>query len=85
MKVAIVFDPDSALGPDPLDEAQEPRRQGWFIGDAEDAIVIHREWGEQFEGGSRTHVFSQGAWENVSLDAFVDALASIEDFPEAQS
>lgn len=55
-----------------------PRREGVVISPTEDCIVIWREWGEQFDGGSRTHCVSQGAWENLSLSDFETMLEAIE-------
>jgi len=78
MVVAMVFEPDPDLGPDPLDHAMEPRRQGWVFSGLDDCIVIHREWGEQFDGGSRTHVWKGGAWENLPLDEIVRLLEGDE-------
>lgn len=84
MKVAIVFEPDPDLGPDPFDEAGQPRRLGEFLdSDRTDILLIYREIGEQFEGGSRTHVIASGVWENLSEEQVDQALAWInEDFPE---
>lgn len=78
MNVAIVFGPNPDLGTDPLDDAKMPRREGVVISPTEDCIVIWREWGEQFDGGSRTHCVSQGAWENLSLSDFETMLEAIE-------
>lgn len=77
----IVFDVNPDLGTDPLDEVGQPRREGVVIGPDQDAIVIWREWGDQFEGGSRTHVVGQGAWENVRLDTWEEVLRLAEDLP----
>ena len=80
MKMSIVFEPDPDLGHDPLDSAEEPRRLGIFIdSDKEDVILIHRRYGDQFEGGNRTDIYSSGIWENVTLDQMEDAIAHIED------
>lgn len=78
MKVAIVYEPDPDLGPDPLDEAKMPRRLGDFI-DSEktDVLVVWREYGDKFEDGFRTHVVPAGVWENVREEAIEDALAAI--------
>ena len=80
MKVAIVFEPDEDLGPDPMDDAKAPRRLGEFLdSDKLDVLVAWREVGEQFEGGSRTHYISSGIWENLSeeqydqIDAWLNA------------
>lgn len=73
----MVFEPDPGLGPDPLDlTAQEPRSLGWFIPPGDDCIVIHRQWGEQFEGGSRTHFWGMGSWENLT-DEQTDAILNV--------
>lgn len=68
MRVAVVFDPDPSLGPDPLDEAKQPRRIGEFIGPDQDALLVWREYGDAFEDGCRTHVIGQGIWENVTQE-----------------
>ena len=71
----MVFEPDETLGTDPLDHADEPRRQGWAINMAqEDFVLVHREWGDQFEGGSRTHVWKGGMWEEADMDALIEHL-----------
>ena len=73
--VSMVFEPDPGLGPDPLDvTAQEPRRLGHVFTGSDDFVVIHREWGEQFEGGSRTHLWKNGIWEHLELDDIVRLL-----------
>lgn len=78
MKVSIIYEPDPDLGPDPLDEAAQPRSLGEFIDDEKvDVLVIWREYGDQFEDGSRTHVIPGGAWEHVTedqVDALLDSL-----------
>lgn len=67
MKVAIVFEPDPDLGPDPLDEQGSVRRLGEFLdSDRLDIFVAWREIGDQFEDGSRTHFVGSGIWENLS-------------------
>lgn len=84
MRIAIVFDPDPDLGPDPLDHAKAPRRLGEFIDDNVDAFIAWREWGDQFDGGYRTHFIGQGIWENLSddqqdaIDGILDGTATIE-------
>lgn len=71
MKVAIVFDPDADLGPDPRDEHQAVRRLGEFLdSDKLDILVAWREIGEQFEGGSLTHFVGSGIWENLSEEQY---------------
>lgn len=60
-----MFGPDESCGPDPLDTAKTPRSHYDFIGDNGDVLVIWREYGEQFEGGNRTHVAGQGIFENI--------------------
>ena len=78
MKVSLVFDPDPDLGPDPLDPAQEARRQGVFIdSEHEDVLVIHRKWGTQYEGHQRTEVYASGVWENLDAGAVVEALDTL--------
>ncbi len=81
MNIAIVFEPNPELGPDPLDHAQMPRRQGEFIAAGSDAFVVWREWGDDFEGGYRDHVVGMGIWENLTTDQIDDALAAIRDEP----
>lgn len=82
MKVAVVFDPDPDLGPDPLDEAKVPRRLGEFWdSDKFDIVLLVREYGDQFEDGSRTHIFSSGIWENLDPDDVADAIAHISQLP----
>jgi hypothetical protein len=67
MKMAIVFDPDPQLGPDLLDPAKEDRRLGEFIdSSSSDVFLMVRRYGEQYEDGARTDIWSSGAWENVS-------------------
>ena len=80
MKVALVFDPDPDLGPDPLDDAHQPRRLGEFYdSERHDVFLMVREFGEQFEGGARTHVYSSGAWENVSSKAIKKVIRKLGD------
>lgn len=78
--MAIVFEPDPDLGADPLDEAGSPRRLGEFL-DSEktDVLIVYREIGEQFEGGSRTNILSSGIWENLTAEQIDEALAAIDD------
>lgn len=78
MKVAIVFEPDPDLGPDPLDEAKTPRRLGDFI-DSEktDVLLMYRQYSDELEDGYRTVILSSGVWENIDEDAIEDALAAI--------
>jgi hypothetical protein len=81
VKIAVVFEPDPDLGVDPLDEAKQLRRQGLFIdSDKTDTLLVFREYGEEFEGGNRTHIFSSGIWENVDIGRFEAALDHIEGF-----
>jgi hypothetical protein len=78
MKVAVVFEPDPDLGSDPLDEAKQPRRLGEFLdSDRVDVLLIYREVGEQFEGGSRTNILSSGIWENLTVEQIDQALAPL--------
>ena len=80
MKLAIVFEPDDSLGYDPLDDAKEARRLGIFIdSDKEDVILIHRRYGDQYEGGNRTDIYSSGIWENVTLDQMEAAIGHLEE------
>jgi len=65
--VAIVYEPDPDLGPDPLDEAKQPRRLGELLDmDRQDVLVVWREYGDQFVDGVRTHIVSSGSWENIT-------------------
>lgn len=82
MRVAIVFEPDPDLGPDPNDDARKPRRIGEFLDVDRDVIVIYREWGDEFDGGFRDHLFGQGIWENLTVEQFADMLAVAEELPE---
>ena len=66
--ILLVFEPDASLGHDPMDEARIERRQGHIIQGHEDFLVVHRQWDERFQNGSRMSVWSGGAWENMSLD-----------------
>lgn len=76
----MVFEPDAGLGTDPLDEAKEPRRQGWAIDiSREDFLLVHREWGEQFQNGSRMNIWSGGAWESLSLDGLMPMLSALDE------
>lgn len=78
MKVAIVYEPDPDLGPDPLDEANKPRRLGEFIdSDKTDVLLMYREYGDEFEDGFRTHILPSGIWENLTSEQIEDALAAI--------
>jgi hypothetical protein len=82
MKVSLVFEPDSDLGPDPLDTAHEPRRLGEFYdtNDPIDLLLFVRVYGEQYEGGYRTHVWASGAWEHVrpkQLDKILQRLGEV--------
>jgi hypothetical protein len=75
VKIAVVFDPDPELGPDPLDSAEEVRSIGEFIDSSKfDVLLIWREWGEQFEGGARTHVVGGGTWAHLSRETIENAL-----------
>lgn len=78
MNIAIVFDPDPGLGPDPLDHAEAPRSVGQFIPSGSDAFVVWREWGDAFQGGYRDHVVGMGIWENLTSQQVGAALAAIE-------
>lgn len=71
MKVAIVYEDDPALGPDPLDEAAMPRRLGEFLDSGKvDVFVAWREIGEQFKDGARIHFVGSGIWENLSMNQY---------------
>jgi hypothetical protein len=80
VKVAVVFEPDPELGPDPLDDAETPRRLGEFL-DSErvDILLIWREYGNQFDDGFRTHIVPSGVWENVTSDQVDDVIARLGD------
>jgi hypothetical protein len=77
--ISLVFEPDPALGSDPLDPASMPRRLGEVFDTATgiDAFLVVREYGERFQGGSRTHVWSSGAWENVQSKAIKKILGKL--------
>lgn len=82
MKVALVFDPDDSLGPDPLDDKAQPRRLGewWDTDDSIDLLLVVREYGDQFDGGSRIHIYPAGAWEHVTpkgLRKILDRLGAL--------
>jgi len=81
MLIALVFEPDSSLGTDPLDSAQLPRRLGeWFdTASGIDTFLVVREYSDAFKGGSRTHVWSSGAWENVQRKAIKKILGKLGD------
>lgn len=80
MKISLVFAPDTDLGFDPLDDAREPRSLGISIdSDKEDVILMHRRYGEQYEDGKRTDIYTSGIWENVSLEQVMAALDDIEE------
>lgn len=89
MRLMVVFDADPDLGPDPLDDAKQPRKLWEFIDHHNDCLLIWREWGEQFEGGYRDHVVSQGIWENITdqqRDQIIGWLEpSAMDLPEASA
>lgn len=83
MKISLVFDPDPDLGHDPLDETKEPRSLGIFIdSDRDDVLLLHRRYGEQYEGGNRTDIWASGIWENVDIDRIEEAIAHIGELPE---
>jgi hypothetical protein len=80
VKVAVVFEPDADLGPDPGDHADPPdeRRIGLFLdGDHDDVLLLWRRYGEQYVDGFRTEVVSSGIWEHVTLDQIRDAIGHI--------
>lgn len=80
--VAIVYTPDDELGPDPRDDtAKVPRRQGELITPGMDVCLMWREWGDEFEGGSRIHVVLAGAWEHVTHDQVTAMLAELLELP----
>lgn len=69
MHVSMVFDPLPDLGPDPKDDtARQPRRLGYYFEGDDDFIIMHREWGGEFPGGSRTHVWCGGSWQHITQD-----------------
>lgn len=78
MHITIVGAPIEGTS-DARDPAKQPLRLGWHIGGDEDFIVIHREWGEQFQDGVRTHLWSGGIWHSMTVEDVVRALAVIED------
>ena len=83
MKVSLVFAPDPDLGHDPMDEAKEPRSLGVFIdSDKEDVLLVHRRYGDQFEDGIRTDIYSSGVWESVTIEQMEAAIAHIEELPD---
>jgi hypothetical protein len=86
VKLAVVFEPDPDLGYDPLDKAKQPRRLGLFLDSATtDVLLVYREYGEAFEDGYRTHIFSSGIWENVDLERFEAAIGHIEAFGDEEA
>lgn len=82
MDVLVVYAPDPDLGPDPLDDKARPRRLGDRLPSGMDKLIIWREWGVEFDGGSRTHVIGDGSWSHLTSDQIVDALSAIEGFDE---
>lgn len=83
MKLAIVFDPDPALGTDPLDHANKPLSQGVWIDAAKiDVLLIYREYDDAFEGGRRTHVIGSGIWQNVTLEQAKAAIDQLSELPD---
>lgn len=82
MKVSLVFAADPDLGPDPLDPANEDRALGIFIdSDKDDVLLLHRRYGDQYEGGNRTDIYSSGIWENLDPDDVADAIAQLSELP----
>lgn len=79
MTIAIVFAPDPDLGTDPRDAHGEPRRQGMVIPPGADVIVVYREWGDEFVGGSRTSVISDGQWEHIGIENVAAAINGLDD------
>jgi len=77
--VAVVYEPNVNLGPDPLDSVQVARRLGDLITPGTDLLLIWREWGEEYPGGSRTHVVGDGIWQNVMLDRIAEAIEGLSD------
>lgn len=80
MKVAIVFEGDPSQ-PDPDAGHPEGLVRGEFLPAGTDVLVLYREWGEQFEGGSRTHMIGGGSWENLSMEqmgAVLEVVNSLE-------
>ncbi len=68
MKVAIVFDGDPET-PDPDAGHPEGIVRGEFLPADTDVLIVWREWGEQFEGGSRIHFVGGGSWEHIGMKA----------------
>jgi hypothetical protein len=80
VKISLVFEPDPDLGTDPLDEAKDLRSQGIFIdSDKEDVLLMHRRYGEQYEGGNRTDIYASGIWENLDIDQVSEALDRLQE------
>lgn len=84
MRMALVFAPDESLGVDPLDDAKEARSLGVFIDtDREDVLLLHRRYGDQYEGGHRTDIYSSGIWESVTVEQVEAALFELRGLPDA--
>lgn len=80
MKLAVVFEPDASLGTDPKDKHDTPRKLGEFLDtDDVDVLLIWREYGDQFDGGSRTHTIPTGVWEHITTDQVTDVLDRLGD------
>jgi len=75
VKVAVVFDPSPEIGPDPDDPHKRDRRLGEFWdSDKLDMLLVVRQYGDEFEGGSETQVFASGIWENIDLERVEEAI-----------
>lgn len=80
MKIALVFDPDPELGPDPLDPHKRDRRIGeWFDSEKADVVLLIRQYSDEFEDGYETQVWSSGIWENVDGDQIEDVLQRLSE------
>lgn len=78
MKVMIVFDGDPET-PDPEAGHPEGIVRGEFLPAGMDVLIFYREWGDQFEGGSRTHMLGGGSWENLSVEQIREVLDTLND------
>jgi hypothetical protein len=62
----VIFEGDPEM-PDPESGHPEGVIRGEFLPSGTDMLIFYREWGEQFPGGSRTHMLSDGAWSNLGI------------------
>lgn len=71
-----MFEPDEAV----LDGDGHPTMRGaWIDTRHDDMLLVWREYGEQFDGGMRTHVVSAGAFEHITHAQIVSLLAHLRD------